>query len=175
MTRLEDIVSEAERSVNALKRQMKRTERYRELNSELRNKDLLLVRAEFNQLSLRRDPLLEQVEERRRQLREADRDLAEAGSRDTELDKRVLEGENARDAAEEALQKRMATIRLAEQEELVGRERRRNLEQTLERLGRQQQGLEAELAASGEQKQELQRRLDQARDGGGDLLRLQQD
>ncbi len=175
MLRLEDIVSEAERSVNSLKRQMKRTERYRALTGELRDKDLLLARAEFNQLSLRREPLLESVAETRKSLREADRDLAEAGSRDTELDKRVLESETARDTAEEALQKRMAAIRLAEQEQLVGGERRRSLEESLERIHGQQESLGRELQESRGLREELAERLEAARSGGGDLIQLQQD
>ncbi|MCB9472406.1 MAG: chromosome segregation protein SMC [Candidatus Delongbacteria bacterium] len=175
MLRLEDIVSEGERQVSTLKRQVRRTERYREWDTRLTELELRQALAEFNQLMLRRDPLEQAVGELRLELQRIELGLAEAGSRDTELDNQVLGAETERDQAEERLKDTMSRLRTGEREQLVSSERTRALDQACLRLSTESTRLEERLGESSATLESTRARLQETEAAGGDLTGMQRE
>jgi chromosome segregation protein len=175
MLRLEDIVAEGERQVGTLKRQVRRTERYREWETRRVELELRQALAEYNQLVLRRDPLGRAVDEQRLALSRLELGLAEAGSRDTELDNQVLGAENRLEEAQQRLQQTQARLREGEREQLVAAERGRSLEQARARLAGESTRLEERLGESAANLERTRTRLQETEASGTDLTGLQRE
>jgi chromosome segregation protein len=159
--RLEDVVAEAERQVAALKRQVGRTERHRELSLELRQTELGLAREDLVRWAARLAPLRRLAAEGGLEGARLEAELARQGSLVTALGTELLRAEDETAEGDIALRARWEACRTLEDESLVVRERLRSLERDQARLEREQ----AELAP----------RLDEARGRHGgqeDSLRL---
>lgn len=61
LIRLQDIMAEQKRQLDSLERQAQRAEKYRVLKDEIRQKDLLLSKVKYNDLSTRKQNLMTQV------------------------------------------------------------------------------------------------------------------
>ncbi len=155
--RLEDILGEAERQVNQLRRQVRRTERYREYSGELKELEIRLARVEFDQYRRRLEPLQERLAEDRGKLKRMDLDLVRREARGAELERRIIAAENRQADSEEALRLRYEDCRRIEEELLVNRERGAALERELERMRTESEDLEPRIAASRESLLEAER------------------
>lgn len=63
LTRVNDIVSEVEKTVRSLERQAKRADQYTQIQSVLRDKEIDLAEREYSQLSIRKQNLLNEIAE----------------------------------------------------------------------------------------------------------------
>ncbi|MFA7229142.1 MAG: AAA family ATPase, partial [Melioribacteraceae bacterium] len=63
LTRVNDIVSEVEKTVRSLERQAKRADQYTQIQSVLRDKEIDLAEREYAQLSMRKQTLLNDISE----------------------------------------------------------------------------------------------------------------
>ncbi len=63
LTRVNDIVSEVEKTVRSLERQAKRADQYTQIQSVLRDKEIDLAEREYSQLSIRKQNLLRDIAE----------------------------------------------------------------------------------------------------------------
>ncbi len=169
LLRLEDVVSEAERQVAVLKRQVKRTERYRELNAELRDTDLNLARADLMAWSERLDPLKGAMSGHNLETSKLDRDLAEVERDRSALQTRVMTEEQHQEQVEQELRAAWENCRKLEEEALVNRERLRALERDLDRMARERVDLEPRLEESASRRSGLAAQLDEVRGSQGAL------
>jgi chromosome segregation protein len=157
--RLEDVVAEAERQVSGLRRQVRRTERHRELLGELRVTDLRLAGSELARSEERLGPLRGQAGHSRLEAARLERDLAAMGAEGTALDKEVLLAGEALQQAEDELRERQRLSRALEEEALVGRERLAARSREMERMEREVAELRPRLAESSGRQGESEARL----------------
>ena len=132
--RLEDVVAEAERQVAALKRQVGRTERHRELTLELRQTELGLAREDLARWSGRLRPLRRLAEQGGLEAARQEAELARQGSLVTALGTELLRAEDEAAEGDVTLRSRWEACRVLEDEALVVRERLRSLERDQARL-----------------------------------------
>lgn len=163
LLRLEDVVAEAERQVAVLKRQVKRTERYRELNAELRDTDQKLARADLLRWSERLVPLRQSMNGHSLETSKLDRDLAAVERDQSALQTRLIGEEEKQERAEAALREAWESCRKLEEEALVNRERLRALERDLDRMGRERIELEPRLKESEGRRAGLETSLETSR------------
>ena len=167
--RLEDILAEAERQANSLQRQVRKTQRYRELQTELKLIDLAAARAEYNTLLMRCDPMQAELDTGGGQLKELDRQLLENETSSTALNRDQIAAEEELQQAEDEQGRLRGEVRRLEESLLVGRERSLALGRDVERLAMERDTLSARIEESGQSLQEVEGRLAQAQEQGGEL------
>ena len=148
LLRLEDVAAEAERQSSALKRQVGRTERHRELSRELRETELALAREDLWRWGRRLEPLRKALAESGLAAARLEAELARQGSLLTSVGTALLQAEDAVAQGERTLRERWEDCRRLEDEALVARERLKALERDQQRLAREQGELEPRLAES---------------------------
>ena len=95
LLRIKDIVSEVQRSVNSLSRQVGKARRYRKLSEQLYRVAVTVARAEFEELEKRAVPLRQQQEQVNNSLAEAMASEDTVGAEYENLRKELLEKEKA--------------------------------------------------------------------------------
>jgi len=155
MLRLEDVVAEAERQVGALKRQVGRTERHRELSRDLRDTELALAREDLGRWTQRLQPLRGLLQEGGLHSARLEAELARQGALLTRLGNELLRAEEEVAEGEARLRERWEECRRLEDEALVTHERLKALERDQQRLQREAAELEPRLAESARREGEL--------------------
>ncbi|MFQ5605784.1 MAG: chromosome segregation protein SMC [bacterium] len=139
IVRLNDIISEVEKNVASLQRQVRKARRYQEYKEKLKELDLNLATHEFSKVKIELEPLFEQLrqsQDQRAQL-SAQFDEKEAEIEGSRVE--LLEVERKLSAKQKTLNELSRRIQKQEEEILVDRERRRALQETKERLLRNKQ------------------------------------
>ncbi|MDP2360528.1 MAG: chromosome segregation protein SMC [bacterium] len=162
MLRLEDVVAEAERQVAALKRQVGRTERHRDLSRELRETELSLAREDLLRWSARLAPLRRRLEEGGLATARLEAELARQGSLLSSQANELLRAEEAVAEGDLVLRQRWEDCRRLEDEALVARERLKALERDQARLEREAAELEPRLRESRGRESLLARQVEEA-------------
>jgi chromosome segregation protein len=157
--RLDDIASESERQVSVLKRQVRKTEKFRQYEDELRGTDLRLAKAEYVCYLEGLKPISGDLDKMRLQLATIDKDIAGSGARSTSLSKDVIKSESSLADAENLLGQRMKKFRKIQEEVLVSRERHMATKRDLERMHREQKELEPRIAQSTELVSQIDEKL----------------
>lgn len=167
--RLEDVLGEIEQRVVSLRRQARRAERYRRYEEETEQLELALARAELalmdgerESLQVRRDQVMGERQSRRAA-------LSALEARADELRLRLAEGEARDRELGEALGGLQGELRGHQEALLVLAERRRTVQEQLDRLDReipevtdQITRLEAEASAEAEREEVLARAVQSA-------------
>ena len=137
LVRVEDIISEVEHKVNSLRRQVRKAQRYQELNEKLREAEIRHATYEYSNFYNELGPLEEQLEEikRNRESGAAQTSFSEAEVEALKTDLIKIEA-NLRGKQQE-LNKVNDMIRGREEEILVSRERIKSIETNNERLARE--------------------------------------
>ncbi|MEE4312235.1 MAG: chromosome segregation protein SMC [candidate division KSB1 bacterium] len=137
LVRVEDIISEVEHKVNSLRRQVRKAQRYQELNEKLRESEIRHATYEYSSYYNELGPLEEQLEEikRNRESGAAQTSFSEAEVESLKTDLIKIEA-NLRGKQQE-LNKANDMIRSREEEILVSRERIKSIETNNERLTRE--------------------------------------
>ena len=148
MLRLEDVVAEAERQTAALKRQVGRTERHRELRRDLRETELDLAREDLWRWNRKLGPLRAVLDQGGLAAARLEAELARQGSLLSSLGNDLLRAEEAVEEGERVLRERWEDCRRLEDEALVTRERLKALERDQLRLQREREELEPRLGES---------------------------
>jgi chromosome segregation protein len=155
MLRLEDVVAEAERQVGALKRQVGRTERHRELSRDLRETELALAREDLGRWHVRLQPLRLLLQEGGLASARLEAELARHGAQLTSLGNDLLRADEAVAEGDVLLRQRWEDCRRLEDEALVTQERLKALERDQQRLQREASELEPRLAESARRESEV--------------------
>jgi chromosome segregation protein len=162
LLRLNDLITEVERNVRSLQAQVRRAEKAREIQEELREKDLLLSGIRLHRLLSEESPLRARLEEIRR---ERERLRARIELEESELEQMRLELAEAESRLAEAQHKaneRAAQARSLEKNLLVLRERARSTEDSLGRLARELTELDIRSRRIHEERETAREQLAQA-------------
>ncbi|MCG8605055.1 AAA family ATPase, partial [bacterium] len=164
--RLSDIISEVEKNVGSLKRQVKKAQRYQEFKGTLKEKEIQLATYEYSRITSELQPLsarLQDLQDQRVAL------SAEFDEREAEIEKarvKLLETEKRLSSEQRDLNELNLRIQKKEEQILVDRERRKALEDTKARLQRDKEEtqerisrLDTEVAAATESLQGLFERI----------------
>lgn len=151
LTRVNDIISEVEKNVASLQRQVRKAQRYQNHKDTLREKEVQLATYQFSKLKKELEPLLETLnttQDRRVELSShLDDKEAEIEKARTEL----LELERKLSAQQRELNELGAKIQEKEEEILVARERCKALEDAKTRVHRDQAEVNQKLQRNQEQ------------------------
>ncbi len=167
--RLEDILAEAERQANGLQRQVRKTQRYRELQTELKLLDTASARAEYNTLLCRCDPMQAELDSGGGIVKDLDRQLLENETQSTALNRDQLLAEEELHQAEDEQTRLRAEVRRLEESLLVGRERSSALTRDVDRLASERDTLSTRIEESSQTLSEVEGRLTDAQDHGSEL------
>ena len=150
--RVDDILAEVERNVNALKRQVNRARRYKALVQEIEELDIRAASLELAQLQAEYVPLKEELARREKSYRETktiltreEADLERARARYLEVEDRLSRLQSELMAVTDELHRK-------ENDKIAGQERIRALEEKIQRYTDEQKQLESRIAL-------LQRRI----------------
>ncbi|MBN1542001.1 chromosome segregation protein SMC [candidate division KSB1 bacterium] len=147
LLRIEDIMSEVEKSVRSLRRQVSRAERYQEMTRELKEIEIKLATFEYTRIIGELEPLatkLGLVQDEREQasgaLALADADYEAKRARLLDLERQIAEEQKVNNILEKEIQKYDERI-------LVNKERLRSLEENRSRYGVEEKTFGARLSA----------------------------
>ena len=148
LQRLNDIISEVEKNVASLQRQVRKAQRYQELKEVLKEKELRLATYEYSRIKAELEPLVERfhgVQDRRAEL------SATLDQKDARIEKarlKLLETERELNGRQKELNEISAKIQKKEEAILVDRERRKALQEAQTRLTRDREEVQARLERS---------------------------
>lgn len=134
LVRLNDILSEVEKNVSSLQRQVKRARRYQELKEILKGKEIQLATHEFSKIKHELEPLFETLHATQDKRAELTAQFDEKEAQIEQARLTLLETERRLSAQQKQLNELSARIQKKEEEILVDRERRKALEETKVRL-----------------------------------------
>ena len=151
LQRLADIISEVEKNVTSLNRQVKKAQRYQEFKDALREKEVRMATHAYSTLTAELEPLssrLKEIQDQRAIL------TTQFDEREAEIEKARLELLNAeRKLSGKQRELNELALRIQKREEviLVDRERRKALEDTKTRLARDEEETKERIRKIGEQ------------------------
>jgi chromosome segregation protein len=134
--RLNDILSEVEKNVNSLQRQVKRAQRYQELKETLKGKEVQFATHEFSKIKNELEPLFARLNTTQDKRAELTSQFDEKEAQIEQARLTLLETERRLSAQQRLLNELTARIQKIEEEILVDRERRKALEEAKVRLHR---------------------------------------
>ncbi|MFQ5769042.1 MAG: chromosome segregation protein SMC [bacterium] len=134
IVRLNDIISEVEKNVASLQRQVRKAKRYQEIKEILKEKEIQLATHEYSKINFELEPLFEKLHQTqdRRVALTAQFDEKEAEIEESRV--KLLEIEKNLSTQQRELNELSSRIQKKEEEILVDRERRRALQDTKARL-----------------------------------------
>lgn len=161
LLRLNDIISEVEKNVSSLKRQVRKAQRHQEIKEELKEKEIRLATYQFSRIHFELEPLQEKFKEtqNKREALTAQFDAKEAKIEASRV--KLLEIERNLNAEQKELNELSFKIQKKEEEILVGRERRKALTDTKERLFREQEELNIRIEKTRTQHNQTNEKLQQ--------------
>jgi len=136
LVRLNDILSEVEKTVSSLQRQVKRAQRYQELKEILKGKEIQLATHDFSKIKIELEPLFAKLHETQDKRAELTVQFDEKEAQIEQARLTLLETERRLSAQQKQLNELNARIQKKEEEILVDRERRKALEEAKVRLQR---------------------------------------
>lgn len=151
LTRVNDIISEVEKNVASLQRQVRKAQRYQEYKDTLQEKEIRLATYQFSKLKEELQPLTETLNSAQDRRVELSSHLDE---KEAELEKartEQLSVERELSAKQRELNELGAKIQGKEEEILVARERCKALEDTKTRMQRDQGEIDLKLQRNKEQ------------------------
>lgn len=159
LIRIEDIMSEVEKNVRTLRRQVSKAQRYQELADELRALEIALADYEFNKLSLELEPLETHLGLARDEREASSSTLANCDADYEATRTRLLEIERQLSEKQRLLNEQLREAQKFEERILVNSERVRSLEESNQRYLLEQESLQIKLHALKEQQQVIESRL----------------
>jgi len=160
LARVNDIISEVEKNVNSLARQVRKARRYQKSLEELKEKELRYAGWRLEQIWSELEPLLQQRDELNSRRAQFSSVLASEESQIEELRLSELEMERTLAGKQRIFNEISQRIQKKEEAILVARERRRSLRENHERLVREVEELTERLATTEKQKAEAQTSLE---------------
>ncbi len=145
IVRLNDIISEVEKNVSSLQRQVRKAQRYQEIKKLLKEKEIQLATHNYSKIKCELEPLYEKLHETQdnRTALTARFDEKEAEIERSRL--QLLELERNLNARQKQLNELSAKIQKKEEAILVDRERRKALQDTKVRLHRDKEEVSARI------------------------------
>jgi chromosome segregation protein len=170
LVRVNDIISEVQKAVNALERQAKKAEQHRDIHSRLQVLEVDLLEREYAQVLERSAPLEQRLKSLREDSSKIDVDLEQEESRLENLRSQLRESENSlAEGQREANQQREAIYRIEEQN-AVAAEQVKALRSNVERFGREEDELRLEISRLEQERISLESRMSQLREGEASAL-----
>jgi chromosome segregation protein len=145
LVRLNDILSEVEKNVSSLQRQVKRAQRYQELKEILKGKEIQLATHDFSKVKMELEPLFAKLQETQDQRAQLTAQFDEKEAQIEQARLTLLETERRLSAQQKQLNELTARIQKKEEEILVDRERRKALEEAKVRLLRDKEEVAARI------------------------------
>ncbi|RMF59366.1 MAG: chromosome segregation protein SMC, partial [Calditrichaeota bacterium] len=134
LVRVNDIISEIEKNVNSLKRQVRKAQRYQEFRAALKEKEVRLATHEFSRIKHELEPLLEELHQTQDVRIKLTSEFGEKESQIEEARRKLLEMERSLSDEQRKLNELSQAIQKKEEKILVDRERKRALEEARARL-----------------------------------------
>jgi chromosome segregation protein len=139
LQRLNDIVSEVQKSVSSLERQAKKAEQYEEVRSRLRTMEIDLMEREYAQVLGRCTPLEEKLSLLRADKSRIDVDLTQEEARLDTLRITLIDTDRRLAEAQRDVSQHHESMHQLEEKNAVAAERIKALRDNLQRFGREQQ------------------------------------
>ncbi len=139
LNRVNDIIAEVERNVNALKRQVNRAQRYKSLMQEIEELEIRAASFELATLQRKLIPLKEELAAKERSYQENRTELSREEAELEKVKTRLLTTEDQLSRLQAELMSVTDAFHHRENEKIAGQERIRALEEKIERY-RQEQG-----------------------------------
>ncbi|MCJ7509083.1 MAG: chromosome segregation protein SMC [candidate division Zixibacteria bacterium] len=143
--RVNDIITEVERQVSSLKRQMRRAERFKRFSEEATQLEIKLAQADFGDLKIENDRLEQDLLELKKRAREHTTDLSRQEAEVERLRLELLETEKELVAYQKKLASDVERVHQVERDVLVREERRTSLEKSITQLKQELSDLENRL------------------------------
>jgi len=132
--RLNDIISEVEKNVGSLSRQVKRAQRYQEIKEQLQKDEIKLSAHQFSKIKIELEPLIDKLNESQDNRVALTTKFDEQEAEIEEARTKLLALERKLSAQQKELNEVSLKIHKKEEDILVGRERRKALEAAKVRL-----------------------------------------
>ncbi|HEX9916729.1 MAG TPA: chromosome segregation protein SMC [candidate division Zixibacteria bacterium] len=143
--RVNDIITEVERQVSSLKRQMRRAERFKKFSEEATQLEIKLAQADFGDLKAENDRLEQDLLELKKRTREHTTDLSKQEAEVERLRLELLETEKELVTYQKKLASDVEKAHQVERDVLVREERRASLEKSITQLKQELSDLENRL------------------------------
>ncbi len=162
LIRLSDIISEVEKTVNSLRRQVLKARRYKDMSEELRQLELDYSAFHLAKIQKELGPLQENFKHMRRQREEVASQLAGEEAQIEEWQVQLLEVERQLNARRNDLNANSLRVQQKEEEILVSQERVKAAEQARVRARRDIEELQQRKETLDEEKEQLHQNLAEA-------------
>jgi chromosome segregation protein len=143
--RVNDIITEVERQVSSLRRQMRRAERFKKFSEEATQLEIKLAQADFGDLKAENDRLEQDLLELKKRAREHTTDLSKQEAEVERLRLELLETEKELVTYQKKLASDVEKAHQVERDVLVREERRASLEKSITQLKQELSDLENRL------------------------------
>ena len=158
LIRIEDIMSEVEKNVRTLKRQVTKAQRYQELAEELKALEIALADHDYNRLTLELEPLETHLDLARGERESSSSTLATRDANYEAARAKLLDLERALSEKQRLLNEHLRESQKFEERILVNQERVRSLEESNLRYIQERESLQLKLQALQEQQQVINER-----------------
>ncbi|MDZ7345105.1 MAG: chromosome segregation protein SMC, partial [candidate division KSB1 bacterium] len=161
LLRLNDILSEVEKTVDSLKRQVQKAQRYTIYADELRETEVALAAFQFHAIKNELEPLTQQAKDWRDRREPITAKLAAEEAHIEEMRLTLLEMEKQLVARQRDLNENTERIKKKEEQILIGQERIRALQDNRQRFAQEIEELKSRAAMMDEMRQTLAHRLEE--------------
>jgi len=161
LLRLNDILSEVEKTVDSLKRQVQKAERYQVYANELRETDMALAAFQFHQIKNELEPLVNNAKDFRDRREQISAQLAAEEAQIEEMRLTLLEIEKQLVARQRDLNANTERLKKKEEQVLVSQERSRAVKENRERFAKEIEELKTRRTMLEEMKQTLSNRVEE--------------
>lgn len=151
LLRVHDIISEVEKTVTSLQRQVKKAQRYQELRQSLEETEVKLSTYQYSQIVSELEPLTKKLRETQNSRVALTSKFDEKEAEIEELRRQLLEAERYLGDQQKELNAVSQKIQKKEEEILVGRERRKALEDAKVKLVRDEAEVKSRIDKNSEQ------------------------
>lgn len=151
LIRIEDIMSEVEKNVRTLRRQVAKAQRYQELAEELKSLEILFANHDFNSILRELEPLETHLNLARDERESSSSTLARRDADYESTRTRLLEIERLLSDKQRTLNEQLREIQKFEERILVNSERIRSLQESNLRYGQERESLQIKQQALQEQ------------------------
>ncbi len=161
LLRLNDILSEVEKTVDSLKRQVQKAERYQVYDNELRETDVALAAFQFHKIKNELEPLVNSAKDSRDRREQISAQLAAEEAQIEEMRLTLLEIEKQLVARQRDLNANTERLKKKEEQVLVSQERSRAVKENRERFAKEIEEFKTRRTMLEEMKQTLSNRVEE--------------